>query len=90
MTGAPASAETRQIGIYDCLILVVDDTEFNRTLITAMLRQAGFRRIQHAVDGIDALQKIGDELPDLVILDIVMPGLDGFEVCRHLRADPRF
>jgi phosphoserine phosphatase RsbU/P len=90
MTGAPASTETRQIGIYDCLILVVDDTDFNRTLITAMLRQAGFRRIQHAVDGIDALRKIGDELPDLVILDIVMPGLDGFEVCRHLRADPRF
>jgi phosphoserine phosphatase RsbU/P len=85
-----AAPETRQIGIYDCLILVVDDTEFNRTLITAMLRQAGFRRIQHAVDGIDALKKIGDELPDLVILDIVMPGLDGFEVCRHLRADPRF
>jgi phosphoserine phosphatase RsbU/P len=82
--------ETRQIGIFDCLILVVDDTEFNRTLITAMLRQAGFLRIQHAVDGIDALKKIGDELPDLVILDIVMPGLDGFEVCRHLRADPRF
>ena len=90
MTGASASSEARQIGIYDCLILVVDDTEFNRTLITAMLRQAGFRRIQHAVDGIDALQKIGDELPDLVILDIVMPGLDGFEVCRHLRAEPRF
>jgi sigma-B regulation protein RsbU (phosphoserine phosphatase) len=90
MTGASASSEARQIGIYDCLILVVDDTEFNRTLITAMLRQAGFRRIQHAVDGIDALQKIGDELPDLVILDIVMPGLDGFEVCRRLRADPRF
>jgi phosphoserine phosphatase RsbU/P len=69
---------------------VVDDTDFNRTLITAMLRQAGFLRIQHAVDGIDALQKIADELPDLVILDIVMPGLDGFEVCRNLRADPRF
>jgi phosphoserine phosphatase RsbU/P len=85
-----AAPETRQIGIFDCLILVVDDTEFNRTLITAMLRQAGFLRIQHAVDGIDALKKIGDELPDLVILDIVMPGLDGFEVCRHLRADPRF
>ena len=50
-----AAPETRQIGIFDCLILVVDDTEFNRTLITAMLRQAGFRRIQHAVDGIDAL-----------------------------------
>jgi sigma-B regulation protein RsbU (phosphoserine phosphatase) len=90
MTSASASSEARQIGIYDCLILVVDDTDFNRTLITAMLRQAGFRRIQHAVDGNDALQKIGDELPDLVILDIVMPGLDGFEVCRRLRADPRF
>ncbi|EWY39818.1 transcriptional regulator [Skermanella stibiiresistens SB22] len=71
-------------------MLVVDDTEFNRTLISAMLRQAGFRRIQHAVDGFDALRKIDDELPDLVILDIVMPGLDGFEVCRRLRADGRF
>jgi phosphoserine phosphatase RsbU/P len=88
--GSAAGSEARQIGIFDCLILVVDDTDFNRTLITAMLRQAGFLRIQHAVDGIDALQKIADELPDLVILDIVMPGLDGFEVCRNLRADPRF
>jgi sigma-B regulation protein RsbU (phosphoserine phosphatase) len=95
MSGAMSSvsatgSEVRQIGIFECLILVVDDTDFNRTLITAMLRQAGFRRIQHAVDGIDALQKIADELPDLVILDIVMPGLDGFEVCRRLRADPQF
>jgi sigma-B regulation protein RsbU (phosphoserine phosphatase) len=92
MTSPPSvtAPETRQIGIFDCLILVVDDTEFNRTLISAMLRQAGFRRIEHAVDGIDALQKICDELPDLVILDIVMPGMDGFEVCRNLRADPRF
>jgi phosphoserine phosphatase RsbU/P len=88
--GSAAGSEARQIGIFDCLILVVDDTDFNRTLITAMLRQAGFLRIQHALDGIDALQKIADELPDLVILDIVMPGLDGFEVCRNLRADPRF
>jgi sigma-B regulation protein RsbU (phosphoserine phosphatase) len=89
-SGSATGSEVRQIGIFDCLILVVDDTDFNRTLITAMLRQAGFRRIQHAVDGIDALQKIADELPDLVILDIVMPGLDGFEVCRRLRADPQF
>ena len=87
---AAALTELRQVGILDCLILVVDDTDFNRTLITAMLRQAGFRRIEHAVDGIDALRKIDHEMPDLVILDIVMPGLDGFEVCRRLRAEERY
>ncbi|MDR3514997.1 MAG: response regulator [Azospirillaceae bacterium] len=79
-----------QASIFDCAILVVDDTEFNRSLIAAMLRRAGFTRIHHATDGVDALQQIAESPPDLVILDIMMPGINGFEVCRRLRGNPAY
>ena len=73
--------------ITDCRILVVDDTDFNRTLIGALLNEAGFANIAYAKDGFDALEQIAANAPDLLILDIMMPGMDGFEVCRRLRAD---
>lgn len=74
--------------VLDCPILVVDDTAFNRTLIGAFLAEAGFRRVSFAAGGLEALAMIEAALPDLLILDIMMPGLDGFEVCRRLRAMP--
>ncbi|MBK3735896.1 response regulator [Azospirillum brasilense] len=73
--------------IAACRILVVDDTDFNRTLIGALLGEAGFQNVVYAKDGFDALTQIAAEAPDLLILDIMMPGMDGFEVCRRLRAD---
>lgn len=73
--------------VADCHILVVDDTDFNRTLIGALLNEAGFHDVAYAKDGFDALEQIAARTPDLVILDIMMPGMDGFEVCRRLRAD---
>lgn len=73
--------------IAACRILVVDDTDFNRTLIGALLTEAGFQNVAYAKDGFDALAQIAAEAPDLLILDIMMPGMDGFEVCRRLRAD---
>ena len=73
--------------IAACRILVVDDTDFNRTLIGALLNEAGFQNVVYAKDGFDALAQIAAEAPDLLILDIMMPGMDGFEVCRRLRAD---
>ncbi|NUB13794.1 response regulator [Azospirillum brasilense] len=73
--------------IAACRILVVDDTDFNRTLIGALLGEAGFQNVVYAKDGFDALAQIAAEAPDLLILDIMMPGMDGFEVCRRLRAD---
>ncbi len=82
-----AEAEARA-AILDCPILVVDDTAFNRTLIGAFLAEAGFRNVFFAKDGLEALEKIAERPPDLLILDIMMPGMDGFEVCRRLRADP--
>ncbi|WP_298377344.1 fused response regulator/phosphatase [Azospirillum sp.] len=74
--------------IVDCSILVVDDTAFNRTLIGAFLAEAGFRNVFFAKDGVEALEMVANRRPDLLILDIMMPGMDGFEVCRRLRADP--
>ena len=71
-------------------VLVVDDIEWNRALIGTLLEEAGYTNIRYAVDGADALAKLAEEVPDLVILDIMMPGIDGFEVLRRLRANPDY
>ena len=84
--GEPGTGDRRP-AITDCHILVVDDTDFNRTLIGALLNEAGFHNVAYAKDGFEALAHIEARTPDLLILDIMMPGMDGFEVCRRLRAD---
>src|SRR5438874_949502 len=65
-------------------ILVVDDDAHIRQVITFALAKAGFRTIE-AADGQQALERFAREAPDLVVLDVVMPELDGTEVCRRLR-----
>jgi sigma-B regulation protein RsbU (phosphoserine phosphatase) len=74
--------------IFGCAILVVDDAGSSRQLISTMLNQSGFWNVEFATDGMAALERIAKARPDLVILDIQMPVLDGLEVCRRLRADP--
>ena len=69
-------------------ILVVDDVPQNVRLLEAVLSANGYR-VTAASSGAEALEKVRAELPDLVLLDIQMPELDGYEVCRRLRADPR-
>jgi two-component system alkaline phosphatase synthesis response regulator PhoP len=65
-------------------ILVVDDEEFILTLIEFNLQQAGFEVIT-AMDGETALHKAQTERPDLIILDLMLPKMDGMEVCKELR-----
>jgi len=67
-------------------ILIIDDTDFMVKLISDILQEAGYEVIV-ASEGVEGLLKVRSEKPDLVILDIVMPGMDGFEVCRILRDD---
>lgn len=67
-------------------ILVIDDTELTVALIREILTDAGYDVIV-AHDGVKGIQLVKEEKPDLVILDVVMPGIDGFEVCKILRDD---
>jgi class 3 adenylate cyclase len=69
-------------------ILVVDDVEKNVRLLADVLRVKGYRT-STASSGEAALAAIRDEPPDLVLLDVMMPGLDGYAVCRAIRAEPR-
>ncbi|NEQ22968.1 MAG: response regulator, partial [Microcoleus sp. SIO2G3] len=68
------------------VILIVDDTLTNLEVLFGCLTDAGFR-ILVAEDGISAIENAKYALPDLILLDILMPGLDGFETCRRLKAD---
>ena len=70
------------------LVLVVEDSPEVRELYTASLSDAGYQVLE-AQNGFEALKKAGDLLPDLVITDLRVPGLDGFELCRALRANPQ-
>lgn len=68
-------------------VLVVDDESMARTLLRLMLVRAGFN-VSEAEDGYDALEKVRKNQPDIVLLDVMMPGMDGFAVCETLRSNP--
>ncbi len=68
-------------------ILVVDDAPFNVKLICSVLTASGYNNLETAVDGVDALKKTYRQMPDLVLLDIMMPNLDGFGYCEQIRGD---
>jgi two-component system OmpR family response regulator len=67
-------------------LLVVDDEENLRSMLAAALRHHGYE-VTTAENGREALQLVAEQHPDLMLLDVMMPDLDGFEVCRRLRAD---
>lgn len=67
-------------------VLVVDDEPALRDLIRQMLEIGGFA-VQEAEDGETALEKIDEELPDAIILDVMMPRMDGITVCKTIRSD---
>lgn len=69
-------------------ILVVDDTPANLQFLTRILVEDGFR-VRPAADGPLALQSVAAKVPDLILLDVKMPVMDGYEVCRRLKADAR-
>lgn len=68
-------------------ILVVDDIETNRRLLEARLSAEYFDVVQ-ASSGPECLEKAVETVPDLILLDVMMPGMDGFETCKRLKADP--
>ena len=70
-------------------ILVADDDEGLRQLMRLILHSVGFEVIE-AVNGVDALARAQDSNPSVILLDIMMPGMDGLAVCRNLKSDQRF
>lgn len=68
-------------------ILVVEDSPTHRHLITTPLSRQGYR-ISTAANGEEALEKASREMPDLIVLDIVLPKKNGFQVCRQLKTSP--
>ncbi|BAB76578.1 response regulator [Anabaena sp. FACHB-709] len=69
-------------------VLIVDDIPTNIKVLFDILNQAGFR-VSVAKNGLSALAKVQETLPNLILLDVMMPGMDGFETCRHLKANPK-
>lgn len=71
----------------DKVILIVEDDKFLRELISQKLVKEGYK-ISSAVDGEEGLNKIKEEKPGLVLLDLILPGIDGFEVLSKMKGDP--
>jgi chemosensory pili system protein ChpA (sensor histidine kinase/response regulator) len=87
----PAQPETPQVAAPVAqapLVLVVDDSLTVRRVTQRLLVREGYR-VTVAKDGLDALEKLAEELPVVVLSDIEMPRMDGFDLVRNLRADPR-
>lgn len=68
-------------------ILIIEDDKFLRELIVKKLNEQGFTTLE-AVDGEEGLKKSREEKPDLILLDLILPGIDGFEVLSRLKQDP--
>jgi len=69
----------------DRKILVIEDNPDDRLIIERMCRKAGFTNLVFAFDGKEGLEKAAAEQPDIVVTDTLLPGFDGFEVCRRIR-----
>jgi len=76
-----------QINSFKGDILLVDDTPDNLRLLSAMLTKRGFE-VRKAIDGKSAIASAQADAPDLILLDIKMPEMEGYEVCQYLKADP--
>ncbi|MEI6985116.1 MAG: SpoIIE family protein phosphatase [Rhodospirillaceae bacterium] len=73
--------------LRDARVMIVDDNRVNRHLLMALLERGGITRIDLAEDGEQGLARIDQFKPDLILLDLMMPHIDGYEMCRRLRMD---
>lgn len=81
----PLYAQDLDLSRYD--VLAVDDVPINLVLVEKMLSKFNFQ-LRKATDGRHALEAVAAKRPDLILLDLMMPGIDGFEVLRILRSNP--
>jgi two-component system alkaline phosphatase synthesis response regulator PhoP len=84
----PRADAAAELGLEAESILVVDDNEQNLELLQAYLEELGCP-IRTAIDGAEALESIAKEPPDIVLLDVMMPRISGFQACAKIKANPK-
>src|SRR3954471_12040243 len=84
----PGAAGAGETFLPESTVLIVDDNPQNVELLQAFLESLPVKIIT-AADGVEALQKVAEHDPDLILLDIMMPRMSGFEVCRKIKGDPK-
>lgn len=84
---APAEAAAVESFIPNSTVLIVDDNQQNVELLAAFLESLPLK-LEMAYDGVEALEKVAANPPDLILLDVMMPRMSGFQVCRKLKSDP--
>ncbi len=92
LTDLPAAEPAPQTGDFEAdvrlsTLLIVDDNQQNVELLQAYLEPLGCT-IKTAADGLEALEAVDRQHPDLILLDVMMPRMSGFEVCKKLKTDP--
>ena len=83
-----STAEHQPVAPTRPRVLIVDDERKNRDLLEVLLSQQGYE-LTTATSGDDALAVVAKTLPDIILLDVMMPGMDGYQVAATLKADPR-
>ena len=73
--------------LSDCTVLVVDDNEVNVDILVDAL--GDIYDVSVAMDGLAALEAVAENPPDLILLDVMMPGMDGYEVCEKLKSNKK-
>jgi two-component system cell cycle response regulator len=87
---SPTVATEHEPDLSDSLLLIVDDNQQNVELLQAYLELLPCK-VDVAFDGVEAIERVADpnqQTPDLILLDVMMPRMSGFEVCRKLKSDP--
>lgn len=84
----PPASVNNEAFLPQSTVLIVDDNQQNVELLQAFLESLPVRLVT-AADGVEALEKVEQHQPDLILLDIMMPRMSGFQVCRKLKGDPK-
>ncbi len=74
--------------VNNSMILIIEDNQTQQNIMQVFLKSFGFQLIS-AYDGVEAFRVLENIIPDLILLDVMLPGMDGFEICRRLKSNPR-
>ncbi|HSD60509.1 MAG TPA: HD domain-containing phosphohydrolase, partial [Burkholderiales bacterium] len=88
MTKLVALEPSTEAPVHSHRILLVDDDPATVRVMAAMLRAQGYHDVTHAASGEEALRAVGEKRPDLILLDVMLPGMDGYEVAARVKDDP--